>query len=1148
MDQGWRLGAAWYAQVARLPLPELMSAPGVGCSWAVVRRDGEGVRCLLQLWEPRPPEKVLDTLREEFLNRFSQSEPLDPGPAHLGFDEGRLWFIQELAGAPLQRLWSQADRTGRQELQGFLREALGGSRVPRLLMPEVVGLGPGRVMAPRVLGPAPWGMDGLVAILESEAPVPGPGGGERPWLEAPDLADRSRLPLRGRGRELTYLKSMMIGLGAGIPMERLVILQGEEGLGHDRLCDWAAAAAETEGFQVANLEVYPGERPAGLLERLVQELIGGLEAELYAAHPAVARALSRRMATFGFLRGGRPADYQERKLEQEEIGAAVRAMAFARERKPRLVVIRGLERAAPGVPGLVRDLALASGLPWLLSSRDPGRGTELGSALAALRSSPASATVILDRLDDEHLAEVLEDQLGPHGLSAAMRAEIASASLGNPGLLLKILERAQLKGAILREGGRWAGAGAPLPAVELQEDLVADILVGRLHRLGPASLAAVRFLALAGEPLEPATLGRTLGLDPDAVEEALQAAANAKLVLLDEASARIQGDQVRELAIAGMPPREVPRCAQLLLKVLAEKGGKTLLAVRLQAFALDRETALAQVLRAIEHERTGPLEAERIVQEALHLRPVALQEASLWEFLADAWGRAKEGDGLTAEGPWDRSPWESALDALNRALQTLGAAEPGCAEEPCARLHRKKSLLEIRLRRLGQAAHSIRRASALLADHPFHPEQPGLRLAQARLHFAQGNQGAGLGALGEGLELLTQKGTQQGHQDQVSLMLELGRAQGQAGQFQGALATLDSLRRLSEHGGDRRMLAEALDALGQVRMAMGRMDAAWECLREALDLARSLDDVDLLAGCNLHLGMFWSCRQILGPAWSCLESSLVRYERMGDRAGATQAQAWQARCLAALGDRGLSELLLMRVAGAGNEGLTPLELGERVFLDAEIAEFRQDWAEARRLHQAAANRFEHAGQAWRERLARLRSLQAEARQPLAAGLTPAWIRLERLKGPVEGADSLWLETEWHRAHALLLGASGPGPAPAQTLLAWGQVVTGARELKFPALVLEACTRSAELLESLGERMGARSRIQDGLPSFQELGARLPESFVAAFQGRADIHAFRSAAEAAGLPVAGFERTNQPPEMEPVRVDRLGMSPGRDDPQ
>ena len=47
--RGWQLGADWYVPVAQLPLPELLGGAGAGCSWAVVRRGGEGPRSLLQL-------------------------------------------------------------------------------------------------------------------------------------------------------------------------------------------------------------------------------------------------------------------------------------------------------------------------------------------------------------------------------------------------------------------------------------------------------------------------------------------------------------------------------------------------------------------------------------------------------------------------------------------------------------------------------------------------------------------------------------------------------------------------------------------------------------------------------------------------------------------------------------------------------------------------------------------------------------------------------------------------------------------------------------------------------------------------------------------------------------------------------------------
>jgi len=1139
MDQGWRLGPHWYVPATPSPLPAGAGAVP-GCAWEVVRRDGEGPRSLLQVWEPCPPVPVLDTLREEFLQRFSRAEPMDPGACHLGFDSTKAWFLQELGGVPLPRLWARAGRADRTGLQARIGEALEASRAPRLLVPEVIGIDPGRVLAPRILGAVgralPVDRAGLLARLEKPPAPEGAGAGERPWDQQPEFADGSRLPLRGRSRELTYLKSLMLGLGAAIPMERVLILQGEEGLGHDRLCDWAAAAAETEGLWVADLDLYPGEAAGGLLERVLAELIAGLEADLYASLPAVARALSGRMATFAFLRGGRRSG--EHAIDPEELSAALEAAAFAQARHPRLVLIRGLERAAPGVPRLLRDLVAGSGLPWLLSAREPGLGPEARSCLATLKRHPASATVILDRLEDGQIMEVLADLLGRHELPSGFLAEICAASLGNPGLLQKTLELAQGKGCILRQGGRWVCAPGGPPALEVQEDLMAGILQGRLRRLQPAALAATRYLALADQPLPSAVLGRALGLDGDALEESLAPAASAKLVMIADGCARIQGPSVRELAIARMTGREIQRSAQTLLKTLGETGGKPLLAVRLQAFALERGAALASVLEGVERERTGPLEAAKIVSEALKLGPGRLQESRLWEFQADAWGWATAGDGLSMAGPQDRSPGERALEALERALRSLTGESGWAMEEAAARLHRKKGLLELRLRRLEAAGASIGHAAALLADHPFHPEQPRLRLAQARLQASQGQRDLAVASLRSGLDLLNQKGIGAGAHDQAALLLELGRAQGEGAQFHGALATLDGVRRLAEHDGDRRMLAEVLYALGQVHMGMGQAGPAAECMQEAIRLARALDDPALVAEGHLKLGMFRSVQQQLGPALSSLESALRRFELLGDGAGAARTQVWKARNLAALGDQGLADLVLARAAGAGAGAQSPVELGERAFLDGEIAGFMDDWASARRHYQAAANRLAHAGLVWRERLARLRCIQAEAQEAEAVPGTrmePAWIRLEQLKGPVEGTGSRWLDLEWQRAHALLL-SSGPGPTPAQTLLAWGEVMAGARELKFPATVMEAGARSSELLLERGETLGAQARIHDALPSAHEWWARLPEGFGPSCLERSDLHRFRRAAEQAGMSIAWPARAEPAPDWNPITVD------------
>ena len=1118
MSRGWRLDGRWYKAVQELPVPE----GSQGCTWWVVRRDGDGPRNLLQLWEPLPGPKGLDSIKAGFLERFSLGEPADPPVCHLGFDDKAAWFLQGLDGVPFLRLWGDEDEAGRESLVHTVREAMGRSRFPRLLAPEVIGVKPGRILVPRVLGTAPWGHDGLVALPDEPARRV---GNPRIWEQPPELVEASGCPIRGRAQELTYTKSLMFGLGSSVPMERVLLLQGEEGLGHDRLCDWTAAAAESEGIWVCAIELLPGERAGEFLGRLLQEAIAGLEADLYAAEPALAKALARRLATFAFLRGGRRPGFAERKLDVEEVEAAVGALDYAHARHPRLIQVRGLELVTPEILDLLRSLAGHSKVPWLLSFRGMGTCQGLKSYLESMRNQETAATVFLDRLEDARLPEILEDLLGPHALPGAFVAEVCQACLGNPGLLQGILEMAVLEGHLVWEDGRWICPAGEVPALDTQEGRKRGILAGRLERLEPLALAAVRTLALAGRPLAQATLVRALGQDADGAEAPLQSATGARLALLAEGRYRTPDPQVRELVLGRIPPEESPRLARALLRALEEEGGRPVLSARLLACASGRATALAQVLAAVERELPGPLEAQDVVAEALDLEPDPRQRARLWEFLADAWTR----DRVAWESAGERSPFDLAREALDQAIRALGEPGPGAdEEEQAARLHRKKAFVEIGLRRFRDAHQSIRLAAACLADHPFHAEQPRLRLALGRLHMAQGAGTKAVRALEEGLSLLAQKGAGAGHQDQVDLLLELGRVQGHRAQFQHATASLGAGKRFLEHEGDRRRLAGVAEALGQAHVGLGQMEAAWQYFNEGLGLARALDDAGLKAACHLDLGMLRSCQQLLGPALAHIDSALRRYQAMGDRPLAARALAWKARTLAAMGDFIQADYLLVKASEGPREAATALEQAEATFLGGEVAAFKQVWREARRMFVEAANRFGEAGFVWRESLARLRCIQAETLEAGALAPESAWVHLERLKGPVEGSGSRWLELEWHRAHALLLSRSGSSEAVvSEALLAWGEVVALARELKFHAQVLEAETRGSGLLLDRGERLGARSRIQDALPSLQELWSRLPSHFEESFLARPDIHGFRQAVEATGMRLA------LPPKSDPL---------------
>ncbi|MBI4913594.1 MAG: hypothetical protein HY823_12720 [Acidobacteria bacterium] len=1123
-------------------LSEVGASRTSGCSWHLARRESDGARCLVQLWDPRPTDRELDKIKESFLACFLDTEALDHPTCSFGFDENHAWFLQTLAGAPLGRVWPDWGPERRRSFQAHLLDLLGNTRHPRLLAPDAIGLLPGLTLIPRVIGAEPWSFEGLMELLPGEG---GTGADPEPvptWEQPREFQRGLAHPIRGRSRELTYIKSLMFGLAAPAPMERVIILQGETGLGKERLASWAAAAAEAEGLWVHHLEVQHGESRGSLFNRILQNLLAGFEAEFYSHRPDLARGLSRRLESFAFLAGGRPPKDKDAPLTEEEFDGALEVMEFAEGLHPRLFQLSSLERADPEGLALVAQLALPSRVPWLITlpSGDPAGRTR--SFLSAVKAANL-AVVNLNRLEDEDLRLLVQDFLGAHELPEEILREVFRLSLGNPGLLQSFLELAIQGGDLAWVQGRWRMVGGKNASLRAPEDLMRQVLLGRLQRLRPAASALVRVLSLADHPLAIQTLGSALGLAGEPLEEAVQNALSSRLVQIQDGRASMEDPQVRELVLSNTSLPDLKRFARALLGALRQEGGGGVLSVRLQSLASDEATALAQVMGVIEQgSLLSPSEAERVVQQALALDPGPVRAARLWEFLSDCLARGwQEGLSDAGAGPGD-DQGARALGALVSGLEHLQAegSELGVWTAR-ARMLGKKAFLEIGRRRVREAAASLDQAAECLADHPLHPEQARLRQAQGRLAILQGNTLRGIRVLEEGLQLLGQS-TQKGeHRDHVSLLVELGRALAHTCQFQRAAAMLQSAHRLLEHDQDFRTLVGVQIYEGNLALAQGQPESAHTAFREALRVARLHGASLSQAKAHLALGIFRGIQQLLGPSLSHLDRALERFQKGGDTPMTVQCMAWKARTLAALGDVVQSEHLLLQALALPQDGLSPLEQGDHVFLQAEICGFQARWREAANLFAQAAEIFGPANLSWRERMSQVRAIQCQAlsADPGAAleSLEPSWVRLEALKGPVEGSASRWLELEWHRAHALLLNHAAlqeGEAAAAEALSAWGEVLAAARELRFPAAVMEASARVAGLLLGRGEKLGARSRLQDAFQSFQELWTRIPESHESLFLGRNEMHRFRQAVEDAGLRFVLPERVDPLSDWTPTQ--------------
>jgi len=1108
-----------------------------GCTWQLLRREIDGARFLAQLWSPQPPDRDLDQMRDTFLARFLDAGSLDPVIGHFGFDGEQAWYLQVLQGAPLSRLWPDWGEPQRVALARHLAQQLERDLHPRFLHPEVITFRPGLTQLPRVLGEPPWGLPGLTALLPGAAPVPALSE-DLPWTHPRDLSEPIARPLRGRSQELPYLKSLMLGFNAPIPMERIVLLQGEEGVGKAHLAAWACAVAEGDGIWAHHLGASTEESAGRFLGRLLEALIAGSEADLYAQHPEAAKALSLRMQAFAFLTGGRHLNRQEGGPEPEEVKAALEALDFARRLHPRLVHLSDLERATPEVLALVRELVHGSELPWLLSLTTGAQGAGLKPLITDLRQEASAALVGVDRMEDEDLRAILGDLLGRHALPDAYVMDLLSQSLGNPGLLRNYLELAQQEGALAWDQGQWILAAGRSATLRAEEDLVQRIFLGRLQRLTPAAATLVRLLALAERPMPSNALGRLLGLAGDALEDAQQGAVGSRLIQV-QAGALIPDPRWRELVLAHTPQAELKRLARALLAVIQEQGGPVAHSVTLQALASDEASALAAVLDVLDHAPPAiPQEAQRMVEQALQLQPRPWDEARLHEHLADAWAAGFQAPPAQGEAP-ARPVTDRAIEALGRALEALGrAAFHEGVRLAEARILRKRAMLQLQSRRPAEAQEAIMAAAERLTDHPLHPEQPRLRLALGQMHLLQGHLTKGIRALEEGLH--PQGGGRPQPSDQAALLTALGGALAAQGQLQRSATMLESAQRLLEHGQDFRNLVPVQIALAQVRLMQGQAGSCIGLLQEALQTARMQGDLGLQSQSHLALGMVRSLQQFLGPAISHLDRALEQAHRLGDPAQVSLIQIWRARTLAAMGDPVAAEHAQFQAVGARPPLLAPEEQGDHTMLQGEIARFRGGWRDAARLFKVASGQFEASGLLWRHRLAQLRLGQALAREAQRArqeAPEQGWAILENLKGPVEGAGSRWLDLEWHRAHALLLSTVPPSETVVEEALgAWSEVLAAARDLQFPAQVLEASAEGALLLLQRGEKLGARARLQDAFPSFQQLWSRLPESHETAFLGREDLHRFRQTVEAAGLRFVLPERADPLQDWTPTQMN------------
>ncbi|MEZ5658432.1 MAG: AAA family ATPase [Burkholderiaceae bacterium] len=301
---------------------------------------------------------------------------------------------------------------------------------------------------------------------------------------------------------------------------RIVILDGEAGIGKSCLIKAFAQALAAEGGRVLVSESFPGVQPIAL---------GALRAWLGVKMPSPADAAS------------------------PDQGARFEPLARALELRngPTLLILDDLQWVDADSLDVVRFLAQTQRMaPWMiLAARRLGEephDPRLPSLLDDLVATGFASTMKLSGLAPEAVESLIDETIHCHPAAGRappdtgrLRSLVHRWSGGNP---LHVLEWTLLA---LREPDR--------PDETVPERIEA-VVAGRLRVLSLVQRRVLNLIALAGERLSFATLSGISGLTDDALAATIESLEQRRLIADDRGDVRVAHETIRRVIIAGIRP------------------------------------------------------------------------------------------------------------------------------------------------------------------------------------------------------------------------------------------------------------------------------------------------------------------------------------------------------------------------------------------------------------------------------------------------------------------------------------------------------------------------------------------------------------------------------------------------------------------
>ncbi|HHS97626.1 MAG TPA: tetratricopeptide repeat protein [Chloroflexi bacterium] len=656
------------------------------------------------------------------------------------------------------------------------------------------------------------------------------------------LEEDAATPLVGRREEraalLAHLDAALAGHG------RLVLLEGEAGVGKTRLLQEIARDASWRGVQVLWGQNAGPEPPAPYqpLAEALESALSPLRVEQLSAllEPACLQEIVRLIPSLAeWLPGLEPAPALQPQQEQERfLEALTRVLLGLAQIAPHLLIIEDLQWADEAtfqvLAHLVRRLGDSRLLVLASYREEEARAqADLWERLQDLDRLGGGYRMRLARLDQKATAQLLSHVLGFAPVNPRFGQWVYRESEGNPLFALEILRSLHGEGVLYRNargawGTPWDDEGGP--PENLLPPTVEQVTRRRLGRLTREARVLLNAAAVLGEEASFQNLCATTGFPQEKALSILDELRQQHLLLEGSIGYRFGHAKMRQAVYEAIPVHE--RRA-LHRRAFAALQGAPYRCTTALAHHAERGEMWSEAARG--YRRLGRYAAD------LHAYTVARMYYERALTLID---RA----GLPDAEQFDlRREHEVVLGILGeREEQMVALAEMArlAGEDPARRayVHHRRALVLTQISRFLEAEEEARQA---------------LRLARA----------------------LNDRETE------AQALLALGRALGIRGEVDEAIPHLESAVRIAHAVGDRPLEVEARATAASAYLAARRYGPARDHAEAALRLAEELDRKHTLAGMWGTLGRIEAMTGNLARAEECYRRSLEICEAIGYRQG-----------------------------------------------------------------------------------------------------------------------------------------------------------------------------------------------------------------------------------------------------------------------